>query len=115
LTHPWGPAKDILQDFPLHYSVSKKAGRLGNGFPCFDRIIPVQDARKDWRPAGISEKNHNLHLKNKTEIPRKARSETSLPSLIFKVAFLVARGQGCGLKAGSAGGKDPMKDCFPSA
>jgi hypothetical protein len=51
---------------------------LGNCFPCFDRIISVQDARKDWRPSGISEKNNTLLIKNKTEIPRKARSETIL-------------------------------------
>jgi len=31
------------------------------------------------------------------------------------MAFLVARGQGRGLKAGSAGGEDSMKDHFPSA
>jgi len=39
----------------------------------------------------------------------------SLPTFTFKIPFLVARGQGRGLKAGSAGGEDPMKDHFPSA
>jgi hypothetical protein len=33
----------------------------------------------------------------------------------LEMPFLVARGQGRGLKAGSAGGEDPMKDRFPSA
>jgi len=32
-----------------------------------------------------------------------------------EMPFLLARGQGRGLKAGSAGGKDPMKDRFSSS
>jgi len=38
-----------------------------------------------------------------------------LPTFTFKIPFLMARGLGRGLKAGSAGGEDPMKDHFPSA
>jgi hypothetical protein len=38
-----------------------------------------------------------------------------LPPFTFEMPFLVARGQGRGWKAGSAGGEDPMKVRFPSA
>jgi len=38
-----------------------------------------------------------------------------LLAFTFEITFLVDRGRGRGLKAGSAGGEDPMKDFFPSA
>jgi len=38
-----------------------------------------------------------------------------LPPFTFEGSILVARGQGRGLKAGSAGGEDPMKGHFPAA
>jgi hypothetical protein len=41
--------------------------------------------------------------------------QTILPTFTFAMLILVARGQGRGLKAGSTGGEDPMKDHFPSA
>jgi uncharacterized membrane protein (UPF0127 family) len=37
------------------------------------------------------------------------------PSFSFETPFLAARGQGCGLKAGSAGGEHPMKHRLFSA
>jgi hypothetical protein len=46
---------------------------------------------------------------------KKSMAEGLWPSLTFEMPFLVARGQGCGLKAGSAGGEDSMKDRLPPA
>jgi hypothetical protein len=54
------------------------------------------------------------------QIPLKAgiaelRGDVFSPIFSSKMPFLVARGQGRGLKAGSAGGEDPMKDRLSSA
>ena len=44
-----------------------------------------------------------------------ALSKKNTPPFTFEMPFLMARGQGRGWKAGSAGGEDPMKGRFPSA
>jgi hypothetical protein len=48
--------------FPPAHSVSKKTGGFIDRFPCFDPIISAQDARRDWRPPAIWEKNTAFYI-----------------------------------------------------
>jgi len=66
-------------------------------------LYTLSGEKKQWR------------LQNSVEARPWSMDFYPLPPFTFEMPILVARGQGRGWKAGSAGGEDPMKGHFPSA